>query len=54
MLTMFLSWLRGYVVLHISGGAPERLLNLALQRDIDIYDINWLTDDLLEVKAAWR
>ena len=56
MLTMFLSWLRGYVVLHISGGAPERLLNLALQRDIDIYDINWLTDDLLEVNGwpIWR
>ena len=54
MLTMLLSWLRGYVVLHISGGSQERLLNLALQRDIDIYDINWLSDDLLEVKAAWQ
>jgi len=54
MLTMFLSWLRGYVVLHISGGGQERLLNLALQRDIDVYDINWLSDDLLEVKAAWQ
>ena len=54
MLTIFLGWLRGFVVLHISGGGQERLLNLALQRDIDVYDINWLADDLLEVKAGWR
>ncbi len=54
MLTILLSWLRGYVVLHISGSGQERLLNLALQRDIDVYDINWLTEDLLEVKAAWQ
>lgn len=54
MLTILLSWLRGYVVLHISGRGQERLLNLALQRDIDVYDINWLTEELLEVKAAWQ
>lgn len=55
MLTMLLSWLRGYVVLHITGKKrQERFLNLALQRDIDIYDINWLQEDLLECKAAYR
>ena len=47
MLTIFLGWLRGFVVLHISGGGQERLLNLALQRDIDVYDIKWLADVLL-------
>jgi similar to stage IV sporulation protein len=54
MLTYVLSWLRGYAVLHLSGGRQERFLNLALQRDIDVYDINWLADDLLEVKADWQ
>jgi similar to stage IV sporulation protein len=54
MLTYVLSWLRGYAVLHLSGGRQERFLNLALQRDIDVYDINWLGEDLLEVKADWQ
>lgn len=54
MLTMLLSWLRGYVVLHITGAnRQDRFLNLALQRDIDIYDINWLSEEILELKAAY-
>lgn len=53
MLNLFWSWLSGYVLLHLTGGGQERFLNLALQREIEIWDINWLGDDLLELKAAW-
>lgn len=53
MLNLFWSWLSGYVLLHLTGGGQERFLNLALQREIEIWDINWLRDDLLELKAAW-
>lgn len=53
MLNLFWSWLSGYVLLHLTGGGQERFLNLALQREIEIWNINWLGDDLLELKAAW-
>lgn len=52
MLNLFWSWLSGYVLLHLTGGGQERFLNLALQREIEIWDINWLGADLLELKAA--
>ena len=54
MLTMLWSWLAGYVVLHLSGGGQERFLNLALQREIEVWDVTWLAADVLEVKADWQ
>ena len=54
MLTYLWSWLQGYAVLHISGGGQERFLNLALQREIEVYETVWLADDLLEVKADYH
>lgn len=53
MLDLFWSWLAGYVLLQLSGGGQERFLNLAMQREIEIWDVNWLDGDLLELKAAW-
>lgn len=54
MLTGFWSWLAGFVIIKLSGGGQERFLNLALQRGIEIWDVNWQEADLLEVKAAWQ
>ncbi|MBQ3199717.1 MAG: sporulation protein YqfD [Firmicutes bacterium] len=54
MLTVLWSWLAGYVVLHLSGGGQERFLNLVLQREIAVWDVNWLADDVLEMKADWQ
>ena len=54
MLTGLWSWLAGFVILRISGGSQERFLNLALQRGIEVWDVTWVADDLLEVKAVWR
>lgn len=54
MLTYLWSWLQGYAVLHLSGGGQERFLNLALQREIEVYETVWLADDLLEAKADYH
>lgn len=52
MLTDITSWFGGFVVLKVAGTGQERFLNLALQRGIEIWDTNWLSPDVLELKAA--
>ena len=39
MLNYFIGWLKGYIVITILGKNKERFLNLALQQNIDIYDV---------------
>jgi sporulation protein YqfD len=34
-------WIRGYVVITIFGSGKEQFLNLALQQNMDIYDVEW-------------
>ena len=41
MLKYLLGWLRGYVIITIFGKNKEQFLNLALQQNIDIYDVEW-------------
>lgn len=52
MLNWLWDWVAGFCVLKISGGRQERLLNLALQRGIEIWDSEWQGEDLLVAKAA--
>lgn len=44
MLKYLLGWLHGYVVITVFGDNKEQFLNLALQRNIDIYDVEWHED----------
>ena len=49
-----LGWISGYVILQIYGENKERFLNLALQKGIEIYDINWLSDEVVEAKVNYH
>lgn len=54
MLKMLWGWIFGYYIIHIYGRSAERFINLALQQDIHISDIVWLSDDLMEAKVEIR
>jgi len=51
---MLWGWIFGYYIIHIYGRSAERFINLALQQDIHISDIVWLSDDLMEAKVEIR
>ncbi len=41
MLQYFWGWLRGYVIITVFGPNKEQFLNLALQQELDLYDVEW-------------
>lgn len=56
MLQYFWGWLRGYVVITVYGPNKEQFLNLALQQELDLYDVEWQegTDPVLTAKVNQR
>lgn len=54
MFTLICGWLTGYVIIHLSGGNQERFLNLALQKNIELANMHWLAEDLLEAKVNYK
>lgn len=54
MFTLIWGWLTGYVIIHITGGNQERFLNLALQKNIELANMHWLAEDLLEAKVNYK
>ena len=56
MLKYLWGWIRGYVVITVFGKNKEQFLNLALQRNVDIYDVEWHDYDepLLTAKVEYH
>jgi len=44
----FANWFFGYVVIQVEGVGAAPFLNLAMQRGVEFYDINWLGPQMLE------
>lgn len=38
-------WIRGYVVITVFGKNKEQFLNLALQQNLNVYDVEWQNSD---------
>jgi similar to stage IV sporulation protein len=55
-LNYFIGWLKGYIVITILGKNKERFLNLALQQNIDIYDVEQPEEqsNIIIAKACYR
>lgn len=51
MLRRFLSYIAGFVIITISGQGIERFLNLAIQRNITIWDVQWIDQHTVRAKV---
>jgi len=50
MLSRLWAWLLGYYIIQVEGENIQRMLNLALQKGLNLYDIVWISDNHLEAK----
>lgn len=51
MLRYLWGWIRGYVVITIFGKNKEQFLNLALQQNLNVYDVEWQNGDAPRILA---
>lgn len=54
MLFRIMSWLQGYLVIHVTGEAPERFVNMAASRGIYLWDVERLKNGAVMLKVHLR
>lgn len=53
MLARLLGLILGYCVIHIRGRGGERFINFAMENGINIWDISWLDNNIIEAKIEY-
>ncbi len=54
LLFRMISWLQGYLVIHVAGDNPERFVNMAAGRGIYLWDVEQLPDGVVIIKVRLR
>ena len=54
LLFRIMSCLQGYLVIHVTGDAPERFVNMAASRGIYLWDVEQLVNGTVIIKVRLK